>query len=163
MKFDPFKWHEVKPNGKTSVKKGRVQLRCSASSPLYAEAEGVETLVGVGTDFDFETSVPVTIRVDAGPTVRVFYYAMLSDSHESEGEVIYTNADAMPLESGNLAEVRRELRNFELQKRAAIKEIRQETAILRAMREEPVVVNDPAPANPPADPPAPAPDPVKAK
>lgn len=157
MKFDPFSWHEVKANEKIQARKGWLRLRCSAEAPLYIEAEGHEVLVGVGTSFDVETSEAVRFTLQAGPEVRVFVHRPLGTSFEPVGET-FTNIDRMVSESGNLLEVKRAMRAFQLEQRAMLGQIRAERDSLVAARAaaaqatvEPPV--DPAPADPaPADP-----------
>lgn len=158
MKFDVFQWNEVKPNVQTPKSKGRLRVLCSQPSPLYFSAQGYEVLAGYGTSFDFEVSEEVTWRVDALKGVRVFVHAPAVTTAEPDGEV-YTNIDRMPHESGTVAEVTRASRMLELQRRAMLREMREEAARLRAaMQPDPVLVEpDPAPAPAPAPEPAPAP------
>lgn len=133
MKFDPFNWNEVKPNEKVFAGQGLLRVRCSAPSPLYIEAQGVEALCGVGTAFEVETSEAVSFRVDAPKGVRVFVHSPEVTSIVAAGEV-FTNIDRMPDESGNLLEVRRALRQLEIERRAVLREIRAERAAFDASR-----------------------------
>lgn len=134
MKFDPYNWNEASPNEKVQSRKGILRVRTSAPAPLYISAEGVEALAGYGTAFDVETSEAVIWRVDAPKGVRVFYEAPPRTSVAASGEV-YTNIDRMPDESGNLAEVLRARRLFEIEQRAMLRDLRQERAALIAERE----------------------------
>ena len=131
MKFDPFAWQEVPANEEVTFGKGRLRLRLSARAPLYVAAQGVESLVGIDENHEVHVSEEVTFRVD-GP-VRVFMFVPEPTSFEPVGEV-FTNADRMPMESGSVAEVTRAMRLFELERRAALAEIRKEGDDLRAMR-----------------------------
>lgn len=146
MKFDPFTWQEVKANEKTQIK-GQLRVRCSSEAPLYIEAEGVEVLAGVGHTFDLELAETVTWRVDAPVGVRVFYHRPHATSHKFEGER-WTNIDRMPDESGSMAEVLRARRQFELERRAFLKEMRaaQADAIARVRAQSPLPVVAPEPA-----------------
>lgn len=121
MKFDPFVWQEEKPNEKIQVGKGRVRLRVSVSAPVFFEAEGIEALVGTGTNFDFEVSEPgtVTVEMKAG---RVFRHVAHATAEPASGEV-FTNIDRMVHESGALAEVTRARRLFELERRAFLRDL----------------------------------------
>ena len=126
MKFDIFAWSEAK-NGKIEKIRGRLLLQCSAPCALYAQAEGVETLVGYGATFDVETPETVTYRIDGPKTVRAFYRQPERAIYRPEGEV-YTNIDRMPDESGSMAEVLRARRQLEIERRALLREIRQARA-----------------------------------
>ena len=133
MKFDPLAWEEVSPNEEINVK-GRLQLRCSAPSPLYIESEGLEALAGVATEFQITDLPEVIVRVDAAPGVRIFLYRGYSSSVRDEGEV-FTNIDRMVHESGAMQEVTRARRLFEIERRAALAEMRAEhEAILASLR-----------------------------
>lgn len=164
MKFDPFSWHEVMANEKVQVGKGWLRLRCSAEAPLYIEAEGHEVLYGVGTAFDAEVSDAVSVRVEG--KVRVFLHRPFGTSMEGEGET-FTNIDRMVSESGNLFEVKKAMRAFQLEQRAMLGQIRAERDSLVAERAAAAQATvkppvDPAPADPaPADPAPADPAPVK--
>lgn len=146
MKFDPFNWHEVKPNEKTQSQKGWLRVRCSSAAPLYIQAQGVEALAGVNTCFDVETSEKVTWHIDAPEGVRVFYQGRTPTATKPQGET-FTNIDRMPQESGMLAEVTKAMRAFELERRAALGEIRRERDALARLKAPPLVESlAPAPA-----------------
>lgn len=125
MKFDVFSWNEVKPNEKIQAPKGWLRVRSSVPAPLYIEAEGFEALAGVSSSFDLEISEAATFRLDAPPGVRVFYHRTSGTTYEHSGEV-FTNIDRMPDESGTVLEVRRALRELEIQRRSVLAEIRAE-------------------------------------
>ena len=65
------------------------------------------------------------VRVDAAPGVRIFLYRGYSSSVRDEGEV-FTNIDRMAHESGAMQEVTRARRLFEIERRAALAEMRAE-------------------------------------
>lgn len=150
MKFDPFSWHEVKANEEIQVRKGWLRLRCSAAAPLYVSAEGHEVCAGVASAFDLDLSEAVSFRLDAPKGVRVFLHRPFDTSVEPEGEV-FTNIDRMPSESGSMAEVTRAMRVFELQRRAALREIRAERDALVAVKAERAEVVEDTAADDPAD------------
>lgn len=151
MKFDPLYWNEVANNGENQSPKGVLRVRCSQPSPLYVSSHGVEALAGHGTAFDLEVSEAVTWRLDGVEGTRVFAYAPPSTSMQASGEV-FTNIDRMPDESGQLMEVRKALREFELQRRSALRQIREEAHALELARQQ--AQTPPPAATPPAATPA---------
>lgn len=124
MKFDLYSWNEVK-HASFEAPKGRVQILLSGPGALYAQAQGVEALVGYGAAFDFQTQEDLTLRVEAPKGVRVFRHAPHATAVEASGEV-FTNIDRMPDESGSILEVSRATRMFELEKRRMLRELRAE-------------------------------------
>jgi hypothetical protein len=148
MKFNPLDWNEVKPNEEIKAPKGWLRVRLSAPCPLYVKTQGREALAGVGSSFDLEIPQAVTFRAEAPKGVRVFCNAPPVSSVVFQGEV-FTNIDRMVNESGAVAEVTKALRQLELMRRASLKELRVESAKLKALRNpepEPVVVEpEPAP------------------
>lgn len=133
MKFDPTNWQEVPTNEEIEARKGRLQLRCSAPAALYITAHGQEALYGYAADFDAEVTEAVSFRVEAAEGVRAFGFIAARSAVMFAGEV-FTNIDRMPNESGNLNEVTRAMRVFELQRRAALREIRAERDALVAAK-----------------------------
>lgn len=133
MKFDIFSWQEVKPNEEIQARKGVLRVRASAPVALYVQADGYEVLAGVGLTHEVDLSEAVIWRAEAPKGTRVFWQPPAVTSVRCEGEV-YTNIDRMPHESGQVAEVTRALRMFELQRRQALREIRAERDALLAAR-----------------------------
>lgn len=131
MKFDVFSWNEVPTNEATFFGKGHLRLRLSAPAPLFLEAQGVEALAGVSEVFDLDLEEEVSFRIQAPEGVRAFLHVPEPTSVEASGEV-FTNIDRMPHESGMVAEVTRARRQLELERRAMLREIREEAAIQRA-------------------------------
>lgn len=133
MKFDVFSWDEVKPNVKIEVGKGPLRLQCSAQTALYVEAEGVEALAGLSAAHHIEVAEEVTIRLEtAAKGVRCFLFRPATTTAvEPHGEV-YTNIDRMSDESGTMAEITKARRQFELERRAILREMKVEHAKLRA-------------------------------
>lgn len=135
MKFDPYAWQEVPTNEEVQFSKGRLRLRLSARAALYVTAQGFQALVGIEEAFEVDLSEEVTFRVEAPKPLRAFMFVPEPTAFEPVGEV-FTNIDRMPMESGNMAEVTRAMRLFELERRNALKEIRQETAKLKQAQAE---------------------------
>lgn len=153
MKFDVFAWNEVHNGQEISAAKGKLRLRCSAPAPLYISAHGVEALAGYGTAFEVDLSEAVTFRLDGPKGTRVFQWHPEPSATVARGEV-YTNIDRMVQESGTVMEVRRALRDLEIQRRAVLSEMRAEAARLRpqaAPAPAPEPALEPAPADPAAD------------
>lgn len=124
MKFDPLTWNEVPTNETFSIGKGVVRMRASAPVPFFVEIHGVEALADYGTNLEVEVSEAARAKVVAPKGVRVFLYTPLPTAVEARGEV-FTNIDRMPSESGPMAEVTRALRALELERRGALRDIRQ--------------------------------------
>lgn len=127
MKFDPLTWNEVPTNENFQIGKGVMRLRASAPVPVYVEIHGVEALADYGTNVEIEVSEAARAKVVAPKGVRVFVYTPLPTVVQAEGEV-FTNIDRMPSESGPMAEVTRALRALEIERRAALRDIRQAAA-----------------------------------
>lgn len=136
MKLDLFAWHEVKPSVEFASKPGRVWLKASAPVAVYITAQGYEVLAGTGIEVDVSISETVTVRVEPTikGTVRVFWYAPHFPAHRGEGEV-FTNPDRMVHESGSVAEVRRAMREMQLQQQAMLRDMRIERAKLRRAKQ----------------------------
>lgn len=127
MKFDPLTWNEVSANETIQIGKGVLRLRASAPVPVYIEIHGVEALADYGTNVEIEVSEAARAKVIAPKGVRVFVYTPLPTAVQAQGEV-FTNIDRMPSESGPMAEVTRALRALEIERRAALRDIRQAAA-----------------------------------
>lgn len=132
MKFDPFMWAEVTTSASHHAE-GFLGLRLSAPSAVYIVADGFEALLGYGTSFDADIAGLFEYRVEGPKGVRFFQYVPPAVSFDSQGEV-YTNADRLPFQSGQVYEVQRALRMQQLMQRDMMAEIRQATAELRASR-----------------------------
>jgi len=123
MKFDVFNWLEVAANQTHNCPEGRLRLRFSQPCALYVEAEGYEALAGVATDFNLEVPQGVDYRIDGPPGVRCFVESIPGASHEPEGEV-FTNQDRRPHESGAVLEVKRALREMQIEHQRMLREAR---------------------------------------
>lgn len=134
MKFDPNCWQEVKANEQIQFGKGVLRLRASVPAPLYITTQGGhEALCAVATAFDVELSEEVSFRVEGAKGTRVFLFKPLPTFCQPKGEV-FTNIDRMPDESGQMLEVRKALRQLEIERRATLREIRAERERLLAVR-----------------------------
>ncbi len=130
MKFNPFSWSEVKLNETFQIPQGLLRLRCAPQAALYVDCQGVEALVGFGSSFEVETSEEMTGHVVSfSKDTRVFVFVPEQTSIVDSGEC-FTNIDRMPNESGAVLEVRRAMRELEFEKRAVLREIRAERALL---------------------------------
>lgn len=160
MKFNPLDWSEVKTNAKVKIEGGYLWLQCSKESALFVEAEGVESLQGVGTSFRLDLPPETSIRlVSPDGTVAYRRSAWSRVVREADAER-FTNVDRLPYESGTMAEVTKALRKLQLAERETIKRIRAEAAAQRERREAGIDPS-PAPAPEPASAPAAEPE-VKA-
>jgi len=133
MKFNSDNWNEAPYGSEINAPRGPVQLRLSRPGALFAEIEGVETLVGYGAEFSFDLSQEAVLTVDADMPVRIFYSIRRASVTTSEGEEIFTNLNRKPHESGSLNAVMIGARQIEIAKR----QMRLETAaaIERAVRQ----------------------------
>lgn len=150
MKFDPYSWQEFDNDQQVNAPKGRLRVRCSQPAALYIEAQGYEALADYGTAFEIDVSEAVMWRIDGPEGTRAFVYRPRDTSTVAKGEV-FTNIDRMPHESGQMVEVQRALRQFEIERRAALREIRAEQASLRALRDQ-VTTPPPPPVSSQQDP-----------
>lgn len=125
MKFDPFIWQEVEADETYESKTGHVRIMCSAPANLYVEAQGVEVLAGFGQEIKIETREVIRFRIEAPKGTRCFVESPPDRSIKVIGEV-FTNLDRMPMESGSVAEVTREMRRFKLEQAGMLREMRAE-------------------------------------
>lgn len=137
MKFNPLEWQEITVGKEIDFGKGRLRLQCSQASPLYVSLKGQEALAGVGDAFDLTFSQAVSVRLDAAKPVRAFVRIEQETAVEPSGET-FTNTDRMVDESGSVAEVTKALRQFKLEQRAVLLEVRAERAAFRAEQEHAV-------------------------
>lgn len=125
MKFDPLKWTEIALDEDFQAK-GRLQLRASSPVCVYVSAQGVEGLASVGNETDILVPQDAVVRVTSKDAdARVFLYDPHRKSYAVSG-VVYTNIDRRPLESGQLLEVRRAVRQAKLELLGARQEMRRE-------------------------------------
>lgn len=141
MRFDPFKWTEVKPNVETESPKGVLHVMCSEFAKVYVTCQGVEALAGVGHDVRVQIADAFDFKVETEKTARVFVENPRNVSFEPVGE-IFTNADRRPAESGAMLEVTRGLREMKLLQKSVRNEMR---ALERSRKQVPQ--DDPAPDN----------------
>lgn len=135
MKFDPFKWNEVKPNEEFEIPPGRLCVMSSEIAKVYVTAEGYEVLAGVGYKVEITTKAKMTAKIDAPKGARCFYESPPAVNYSPKGEV-FSNADRKPLESGTVLEVTKALRQFRLERQVIMGELKAEQRKLLALREE---------------------------
>lgn len=133
MKVDLFAWQELQLQQKYQTAKGALHIKSSEPVALYAQAEGVEVLVGTGTEIKAQFVQEVEYWVESAGSARVFVHAPGKQFYVPVGEV-YTNADRAPDESGTVLEVRKALRQFHLEQQAVRREMRRDMANLRRAR-----------------------------
>lgn len=112
-KLDLSAWDEIPSEQWRHCRSGRLHLRLSAPSALYATDDGVETLVGFDSEFEVIASGPFEFFVD-GP-VRVFVFRADPSGVPVSG-VPFANVERLPMESGSLYEVKRALRLQQFEK-----------------------------------------------
>jgi hypothetical protein len=151
MRFDPFVWQELEPAKKYQTAKGALHVKASKPVAVFVAAEGVEALVGTGTDVRATFAENVEYWIEGEDGVRAFVYSPGKHFFRPVGEV-YTNADRMPDESGSVMEVRKAIRQLKLEQR----EMRRKVAESERRRSR---VDKPEPAqetaedvDPPGDP-----------
>lgn len=133
MKFDIMKWQEVQPNETYEAPKGRLHIMCSKESAVYVQAHGVEVLAGVGTEIDVNISEELTYIVEAPKGARIFVEAPRSVWHQANTER-FTNDDRRPLESEHVLEVKRALRQMQIEQAQIRAEMRAEAHSLGLLK-----------------------------
>lgn len=161
-KFNPLDWKEVTYGENLEITSGLVHVRAAQPVAVFVEVEGVEALAGVGTEIKatFEVDVRVRVTPVGEHDAPCFLYERYQEPVEKR-DLVFTNADRMPMQSGTLLEVQREVRKFQLEQRAMLDRIRSERRKLRDLETRkpasdptPEPVEDPAPADEPAAEPA---------
>lgn len=158
MKFDVFKFQEIDPSQSYESVTGKVHVLCSKPTAVYATVEGYQVLLGVGTEIRAEiASKLIELAFEAPKGTRAFVYAPTKLTMVDDGE-IYTNIDRKPQESGSVLEVRKALREFQLDQmglrqsirdeRRALAEERARRQEIREERRERREAENPAPADP---------------
>lgn len=133
--FDPFRWAERAANSEFVAPRGWLHLKASAPGALYILCEGVEVIGGYGTDIRLQLPAGCSYRFEADKDTRVFVESHGQTYHKSDGEV-FTNMDRTPAESGNMLEVQRALRLFQLEQRETLKALQNERRSLAADRKK---------------------------
>lgn len=149
--LDVFAWSEVAQDLLYEGPSRSLVVRSSMPAPVFVTQEGYEVLAGVGTEVECKVSGAYSFRVAGPKGCRSFFLGDKSPGMASEG-LVYTNPDRMAHQSGAYDEVKRLLRKQQLEHRAALSEMRRETAALKAARAAAIAAAAPAPA------PAPAPE-----
>lgn len=134
MKFNPQQWTVLK-NGQTFELQGRLHVRSTAQIAVQVTDQfGCTALAGIGHEIKalFGSPVQVTLEILSGDAeADIFVYQPQNMPIRCTGE-IFTNVDRMPMESGTMVEVKRALRELELNRRGMLREIRAERAAFRA-------------------------------
>lgn len=123
MKFDVTQWRTIE-NGSRLKIQGRLRLQGSNTFAVVLEADDEQVIAAhFGPACDIRFSDETTFKVIAAEDTVVSIFLPDTISFKAEGEV-YTNADRKILESGAVAEVKRELRKLALDRQ----QFRDETA-----------------------------------
>lgn len=112
MKFDPINWEEIQ-DGEIFNPQGRLRLQASGDVSVFVALGGREALAFHGTKHEVKLSPAASVRVEIPEGVRCFYHSPEAHSVAPTGEML-TNTDRRPMESGNLLEVTKAIRLFNL-------------------------------------------------
>lgn len=132
--FDPSFWQGMSLDSIYEVS-GDVRIRADRAVFLYATSQYIEggntvwVPVGNSTLFDIQVPAGTIIKVvatSASPTLAFRYVEPVTTFAEPVDEEVYTNIDRMPDESGQVLEVRRAMREFQLLQQALLAEVRAE-------------------------------------
>lgn len=145
--FNPALWVQV-PSSEVVPCGGRVSVRSEVLAGLYVLVQNHQelhydpevpddpseryVLYGVGHEFDFELSFPTSFKVETltADNFRVWFKVSEATAMaEAPGEEQYTNIDRMPDESGQVMEVRRMLRDFQLRQMAVLAAAREDLGL----------------------------------
>lgn len=139
MKINLYHWSE--PNGPFKIK-DRLQMRLSQPTAVYASKDGVEIQVGYGTYIDVQISGEFEVTFDPVADLRVFVSTPPQYNYRPSGEV-FTNVDRQAHESGAVLEVRKALREFQIEQYharqegvATLREIKRQGKMLASAKAE---------------------------
>lgn len=124
MRFDINDWAEIATGETLPVEGGFVRVIASAPVNVYASNGVSEVLIGFGQEVRRELSNATEYRVEGPKGVRVFCFWPYMSSIRAEGEVL-TNLERMPMESGNLYEVKKATRKAQLEISGMLKQMRE--------------------------------------
>lgn len=125
MKFNPDNWSKIKDGEVHETKSGLLRLMCAEKALVYITVDGVEALAAAGEGaHKIEVLRPFSFRVVSEGEIWLF--SPVAQTFKPTGEV-FTNADRMVLESGNLLEVKRAMREWQLEQREMVRNMRAET------------------------------------
>lgn len=155
MKKDPTKFTEVELEKRFQPPPGIVHVMASRPVAVFGEIQGVECLLGTGTDVHVRLRGcdVIWVETQSDETARAFVYNPAALPILPSGEV-FTSVDRQPLVSGHVAELQAQMRRFKLEQRHVIDEGKraiEETK--RQLREEARVLREeegeetPPPAN----------------
>lgn len=122
MKFDVFNWVELDPSRRYVSAAGRLRLKLDRPAAVYVSCQGVQALLGFGTEFDYKIGEEYEVEIKGPAALRVFAWEGEKAFHEAEGEV-FSNVDRRPLESGSVLEVTAALRQMKLAHREMMRDL----------------------------------------
>lgn len=126
MKFDVFKWQEIDVSSVYEIQSGKVHVMCSKPSAVFGTVEGYEVLLGVGTEIRLDiAALSVEIKIQAPAGTRAFVNSPTVAVLVDDGEV-FTNIDRQPMESGTMLEIRKAMRQFQMEQMNLRRELRAE-------------------------------------
>lgn len=120
-KFDLFRWTEIPSGSWLPVEGQALRLRLSEPAAVYVRSDGYEVLLGYGVEF--ENTIDGAFEVLVSGDVRAFALDVPRAAVAVSGQVL-TNVDRLPHESGAVLEVKRALRELQLERRAMRDEMR---------------------------------------
>ena len=126
MKFDVFKWQEIDASSVYEIQSGKVHVMCSKPAAVFATVEGYEVLLGVGTEIKADiAALSVEIKIQAPSGTRAFVNSPTVALLVDDGEV-FTNIDRQPMESGTMLEIKKAMRQFQIEQMNLRRELRAE-------------------------------------
>jgi len=132
MRFDIHEWTEIELDVEYQNSSGTIAIMATGEVNLFGCNSGRrDILMGTGNNLRREAKSCEFFNVQGPKDVRVFLYTPFSEPIESVG-VSHTNLERQPLESGNLFEVRKAVRQLKLESMLAMKEMRRVNAELQA-------------------------------
>lgn len=121
MQFDPFKWEELSSGKANEAPKGLLHIMSTEAISVLVTCQGHEALAGVGTEVKVQIAEDFTYTIFGPKTARCFVKKPPKVYHKPSGEV-FTNADRLPTESGTVLEVKRALRQLQIQQSTYMRE-----------------------------------------
>lgn len=143
MRINPLMWREVRAPEWIDGPVGRLILRATALVGVVVEQEGIEAVLGFGSDFDAHLNGEYRFRVVGDPKTLCTVFDPSRPLYRPVGESL-TNVDDRPIMTPverQMLEMRRE---FDLMRYQARMQLREEMQQLRA-RERRLAVDDPPP------------------
>jgi len=152
MRFNLYAWSEISEGWHTCDE--RVQILLSRPGAVFVTQEGVETLLGFGSEFDAKIDGKFAVRYEsADPSCRAYLYTPHARAIPASGDIL-TNLDRVPSHSPMMEAVLRAVRQMKLDQKQQMAELRAATAAARANH-----TGGPVPSPEPEPEPEPAPEP----